>query len=140
MEATLSNSSGARVPHSKLKYRAGIALSALPVLFLLFDSVIKVIEIAPVTQSFTQLGYPISLARGLGVLELACIAVFVLPRTAALGAILLTGFLGGAIATHLRVGDPFLSHTAFPVYVALTVWGGLYLRDERVRALLSLRA
>ena len=139
MEAVLSKSPVARVTHSKIKYRAGVALSALPVLFLLFDSVIKVIEIAPVAQSFAQLGYPIALARGLGLLELLCVAVYAIPRTAVLGAILLTGFLGGAISTHLRVGDPLFSHTVFPVYVALMVWGGLYLRDDSVRALLPLR-
>ncbi|MES1177160.1 MAG: DoxX family protein, partial [Myxococcales bacterium] len=84
-------------------------------------------------------GYPDSLARGLGLLELACIACYVIPRTAVLGAILLTGFLGGAISTHLRIGDPFFSHTVFPVYVALMVWGGLYLRNETLRALLPVR-
>jgi hypothetical protein len=142
MEALLSNSTpvtGARAQSSKLRYRAGIALSALPVMFLLFDSVIKVLKIAPVVQSFAQLGYPDALARGLGLLELACLAFYMIPRTAVLGALLLTGFLGGAISSHLRIGDPFFSHTAFPVYVALMVWGGLYLRDETVRALLPLR-
>lgn len=139
MEAALSNSPVAHLPHSKLKHRAGVALSALPVLFLLFDGVIKVIEIAPVAQSFAQLGYPIALARGLGLLELLCVAVYAIPRTAALGALLLTGFLGGAISTHLRVADPFFTHTVFPLYVALMVWGGLYLRDDRLRALLLLR-
>ncbi|MES1174733.1 MAG: DoxX family protein [Myxococcales bacterium] len=142
MEALLSKSTPApRAPStsSKLEYRAGIALSALPVMFLSFDSVIKIVKIAPVVQSFAQLGYPDSLARGLGLLELACIACYVIPRTAVLGAILLTGFLGGAISTHLRIGDPFFSHTVFPVYVALMVWGGLYLRNETLRALLPVR-
>jgi len=142
MEAVLTDRTpvtSTRPTGSKLKYRAGVALSALPVMFLLFDSVIKVIEIAPVVQSFAQLGYPETLARGLGLVELACIVVYMVPRTAVLGAILLTGFLGGAISTHLRIGDPFFSHTVFPVYVALMVWGGLYLRDETLRALLPLR-
>ena len=75
----------------------------------------------------------------MGLLELGCLVIYLIPRTAVLGALLLTGFLGGAISTHLRIGDPFFSHTVFPVYVALMVWGGLYLRDETVRALLPLR-
>ncbi len=124
---------------SKLRFGFGIALSALPVLFLTFDSVIKLIRIQPVVQSFEQLGYPIHLATTIGVLELLCLALYLVPRTAALGALLLTGFLGGAISTHLRVGDPLFSHTVFPLYVAAMVWGGLYLRDERVRALLPFR-
>ena len=142
MEALLDDSAPVTRAHStpsKLQYRAGIALSALPVLFLSFDSVIKLLKIAPVVQSFAQLGYPDSLARGLGLLELACIVIYLIPRTAVLGAVLLTGFLGGAISTHLRIGDPLFSHTLFPVYVALMVWGGIYLRDEAVRALLPLR-
>ena len=140
MEAMLTNSTLATESRrAKLKYRVGVALSALPVMFLLFDSVIKLIKIAPVVESFAQLGYPISLAAGVGLLELACIAFYLVPRTAVLGAILLTGFLGGAISTHLRVGDPFFSHVIFPVYVALMVWGGLYLRDDTLRALLPFR-
>src|SRR3954470_14923804 len=109
MEALLSRSKSITTPrftNSKLVYRAGVALSAIAVLFLAFDSVIKVLTIAPVVQSFTQLGYPEALARGLGLLELACLVSYVIPRTAVLGAILLTAFLGGAIAIHLRVGNP----------------------------------
>lgn len=141
MEAALIDSTSvARTASSKLGYRAGIALSALSVVFLAFDAVIKLIVIAPVVQSFAQLGYPVVLARGLGLLELVCVAVYLVPRTAVLGAIVLTGFLGGAIATHLRVGDPLFSHTLFPIYVALLVWGGLYLRDTALRALLSRRS
>ena len=77
--------------------------------------------------------------RGVGIIELACVALYVIPRTSILGAILLTGYLGGAISTHLRIGSPFFSHTFFPVYVAALIWGGLYLRDNRVRALASFR-
>ena len=139
MEAALIDSSTATLAPSKFRYRAGVALSALPVLFLTFDSVIKVIKIAPVIESFAQLGYPDALARGIGLLELACLAVFLIPRTAVLGAILLTGFLGGAISTHLRIGDPLFSHTLFPVYIALMLWGGLYLRSDALRALIPLR-
>jgi hypothetical protein len=113
----------------------GVILSGLPVLFLLFDSVIKLVKTQPVIDAMRQLGYPDATARPLGLVLLACVILYVVPRTAALGAILLTGYLGGAIATHVRVEDPLFSHTLFPVYVAALVWGGLYLRDPRVRAL-----
>lgn len=79
-----------------------------------------------------------SLARPLGILLLTSLAVYVNPRTAVLGAILLTGYLGGAVATHVRVGDPLFSHILFPIYVALMLWGALYLRDERLRRLIPL--
>ena len=118
--------------HSK-KLRAGYILGAVPVLFLLFDGVIKLIQIDPVVESLIQLGYPVSLARG--IIELVCVIVYLIPRTSALGAVLLTGYFGGAIATHLRMGDPPLTHTFFPIYIAALVWGGIFLRDERVRAL-----
>jgi DoxX-like family len=75
-----------------------------------------------------------SLALGIGLLELACIVVYVIPRTSVLGAVLLTGFLGGAISVHLRIGDPFLSHTFFPIYVGALLWTGLFLRNDRLRA------
>jgi hypothetical protein len=123
-------------PTPKTRYWAGILLSALAVLFLLFDSVIKLFKIAPVVESFARLGYPDGLARGIGTLELVCLALYLVPRTSVLGAIVLTGFLGGAVSTHVRVGDPLLSHVLFPIYVGLLLWGGLYLRDERLRALM----
>jgi len=118
---------------------AGRILSGLVVLFLLFDGAIKLVPIDPVTESLAQLGYPVNLARGLGVLVLVCTVFYVIPRTAVLGAILLTGLLGGAIATHLRVGDPVFTHLLFGAYLGVMVWGGLFLRDERVRALIPLR-
>jgi hypothetical protein len=114
-------------------------MTALPVLFLLFDSVIKLIRIDPVAQSFTQLGYPVHLAVAIGVIELVCLAAYVVPRSSVLGAILLTGYLGGAVATHVRVGSPLWSHVLFPIYVAALLWGGLYLREGRLRALVPLR-
>jgi hypothetical protein len=110
------------------------------VLFLVFDAVVKIITIDPVVESFRQLGWPVSLSVAIGVLELLCVAVYVTPRTSALGAVLLTGYLGGAIATHLRILNPLLTHTLFPVYVAALIWGGLFLRDERVRSLNPFRA
>jgi len=124
----------------KKRLWAGRVISALPVLFLLFDGVIKLMKIEPVVQSFAQLGYPVCLAAGIGILELACVVVYVIPRTSILGAILLTGYLGGAIATHVRIGSPYFTHTFFPIYVALLVWGGLFLREDRLRALVPLRS
>jgi len=118
---------------------AGVVLTVLAVLFMLFDSVIHLMVIPPVVESFTQLGYPVSTARALGVIELVCIALYLIPRTSVLGAVLLTGYLGGAVATNLRVGSPLFSHTLFPVYVGVLAWGGLFLRDERVRALIPVR-
>jgi len=118
---------------------AGRVLSALGALFLLFDGVIHILKITPVVEAFAQLGYPLGTARALGVIEIICVALYLLPRTSALGAILLTGYLGGAIATQVRVGAPLFSTTLFPVYVALLIWGGLYLRDDAVRALILLR-
>lgn len=113
----------------------GRGLSAVAVLFLLFDSTIKVVGIPPVVESFTRLGIPVTLSRGIGLLELACLAVYVIPRTAVPGAILLTGFLGGAILAHVRVGDPLFSHVLFPTYVGAFLWGGLLLR-RRLRPLI----
>ena len=126
-------------PVSRKKQRAGEILSGIAVLFLLFDSIIKVMVIAPVAESFSQLGYPVSLSRGIGLLELVCLVTYVIPRTSILGAILLTGYLGGAVATHVRVGSPLFTHILFPIYVAALLWGGLFLRDQRVRTLINPR-
>ncbi|MDO1529912.1 DoxX family protein [Fulvimonas sp. R45] len=120
---------------------SGRALSALVVLFLLFDGAIKLLPLPVVTQTLQQLGYPPgeTLARGLGVLTLACAALYAWPRTAVLGAILLTGLFGGAMATHLRAGSPLFTHFLFGAYLGLLAWGGLYLRSPRLRALLPWR-
>jgi hypothetical protein len=91
-------------------------------------------------EAFVKLGYPTSLAVPIGIVLLVCVVIYVIPRTSVLGAILLTGYLGGAIATHVRVGDPLFSHVLFPTYVALLLWGGLYLREDRLRALIPLRS
>src|SRR6266550_7603526 len=117
----------------------GRILSALGALFLLFDGIIHILKITPVVEAFAQLGYPLGSARALGVIEIICVALYLLPRTSVLGAIFLTGYLGGAIATQVRVGAPLLSTTLFPIYVALFIWGGLYLRDEGVRSLIPWR-
>ena len=114
-------------------------LTAIPVLFLLFDTVIKLMRIDPVIDSFNALGYPASLALAIGVLELACLALYLVPATSVLGAVVLTGYLGGAVATHVRVENPLLTHVLFPVYVGLFLWGGLFLREPRLRCLLPSR-
>ncbi len=126
-------------PVSRKRLWAGQIMSAVPVLFLIFDSVIHILKPSPVVEGFAQLGWPASLAQPLGILSLTCVVLYVIPRTSVLGAILLTGYLGGAIATNLRVGLALFSHVLFPVYVAALLWGGLYLRDERVRSLIPLR-
>ncbi len=116
---------------------AGRALTGFTAAFLLFDGGIKLAGHPAVTESSQTLGLPVELAPWLGVITLVCLALYLVPRTAVLGAVLLTGYLGGAVLTHLRVGDPWLSHTLFPVYVGAMVWGGLFLRDARVRRLFA---
>jgi len=118
----------------------GRVLTALPVLFLAFDVTIKLMKIQPVVDSFAQLGIPVELARVVGTVELFCLVLYCIPRTAVLGAMLLTGYLGGAVLTHLRIGSPLVSHTLFPIYIGIMLWGALWLRDSRVRALVPLRA
>lgn len=123
---------------SKLALRAGYGLTVVVVLFLLLDAVMKLLAVAPVIEAMAQLGWPASAvaARALGALLLACTALYAFPRTSALGAILLTAYLGGAVAAHVRLGDPVFTHQLFGVYLGLFLWGGLYLRDSRIRALL----
>ena len=126
----------------KAATRIGYGLSGLVILFMLFDGTIKLVPLDIVIETTAQLGYPASanLARGLGILGLVCTAFYATPRTSLLGAILLTGYLGGTVAVHLRAGSPVFSHTLFGVYLGLLLWGGLYLRDERLRALFPYRA
>jgi DoxX-like protein len=126
-------------PASGKSVWAGRILSALAVMFLLFDGILHAMNPAPVVAAFAQLGYPNNLALGIGIVELACVGVYVLPRTSVLGAVLLTGYLGGATATQVRVGHPLFAETLFPVYVGVLVWGGLLLRDGRLRALFPVR-
>ena len=115
----------------------GRIISGVIVAFLLLDGAIHIAKIAPVVEASARLGLPIDLAVVLGVIELVCVAIYVYPRTAVLGAILLTGYLGGAVATHLRAGSPLFAEALFPVYVGILLWGGLYLRNERLRALVA---
>ncbi len=129
--------SGTQVaPVSKKRLWAGRIISALVVLFLLLDGIIKLIKIAPVLHAFARLGYPESLSIGIGILLLVCTVVYAIPRTGVLGAILLTAYLGGATATHVRVGEPFY----FPGLFGVLVWAGLFLRDDRLPSLLPLRS
>jgi hypothetical protein len=121
---------------SKIMRWTGWIISSIVLLFLLFDGISKLMLIAPVVEATTQIGYPEDLIRPIGIIGLACAVLYAVPRTALLGAILLTGFLGGAVASHLRLEDPLFSHVLFGVYVGILAWGGLYLRDARLRALL----
>jgi hypothetical protein len=116
----------------------GRVMSGLVILFLIFDGAIKLVPLDIVIETSKQFEIPAHLARALGVTTLACTALYAWPRTSVLGAILLTGYLGGAIYTHLRIGNPLFSHTLFGVYLGLLIWGGLYLRDARLRALIPL--
>jgi len=128
-------------PQSKVMLWAGRIITGIVILFMVFDVGIKLIGIDIVRESMLRLGYPESLASGreIGILELICLLLYVIPRTSVLGAILLTGIMGGAIASHLRVGDPLPTHTLFGVYLGLLIWGGIYLRSERLRALIPLQ-
>lgn len=111
-------------PTSGAMLWTGRIMSALVILFLIFDATIKLIPIQPVYDSLTELGYPSTtgIARLLGVITLACAVLYAWPRTALLGAILMTGLLGGAIATHLRIGSPIFTHLLFGVYLGLLAW------------------
>jgi DoxX-like protein len=124
---------------SKAALWTGRILSGVTILFMLFDAVAHLIKPAPVVTAFAQLGVPLQLAIPLGIIELVCIVAYAMPRTSLVGAILLTGYLGGAVVTQLRVGNPLFAQALFPVYVGLLVWGGLYLRDQRLHALIPVR-
>ena len=125
-------------PASRRQLWIGRILSGAGAAFMLFDATIHIMKPSPVVAGFASLGFPLGTAVPLGTIELICIALYLIPRTSVFGAILLTGYLGGAIAAQLRVGAPLFSTTLFPIYVALFLWGGLYFRDERVRALIPL--
>ncbi len=126
---------------SKAARWTGYAMSGLIILFLLVDGGIKLVPLEIVTQTSGEIGLPTDagFARALGILTLIGTVLYAIPRTAVLGAILLTGYMGGAIAIHLRIGSPLFSHTLFGVYLGLLIWGGLYLRDPRLRQLIPFR-
>lgn len=124
-------------PISAVQLWAGRVLSGTAVAFLLFDAAGKLMKVVPVVEGAVKLGYPERVVFPLGVLLLMGIVVYVFPRTSVLGAIYLTAFLGGAVATHVRAGSPLATHVLFPVYVAAFLWGGLALRKPRLVALLT---
>jgi hypothetical protein len=138
-EETLMPSDLQPAPVSKGILWAGWVLSALSGSFLFVDGVMKLIKPAVVVEATVQLGYPESVILGLGIVLLACTILYAIPRTAVLGAILLTGYLGGAVATHVRVGEG-LFPIIFPIVIGALIWGGLFLRDRRLRDLIPLRA
>ena len=119
--------------------RLGRLLGGLAVAFLIFDGVGKLLEVQPVIDGAKQLGYPQDVMFSLGATLLICVLVYLFPRTSLLGAVLLTGYLGGAVATHVRVGSPLFTHVLFPTYVAALLWGSLMLRDARLCAFLPWR-
>jgi len=125
-------------PISKAMLWTGRVMSALPVLFFLMDGIMKLVKPPIVVKSTVELGYPESVILPIGVVLLVCTVLYVIPRTSGLGAILLTGYLGGAVATHVRVGAGAFP-IVFPIIFGVLVWGGLFLRDGRVRALIPLR-
>jgi hypothetical protein len=118
----------------------GRVLSGVAVLFLLFDAIVKLSRHPAAVEGTARLGYPVSIIFALGVLQAVCLVLYLVPRTSVLGAILWTGYLGGAVATHVRVGDPLFSHALFPVYIGVLLWAGLWLRDIRLRALIPITA
>ena len=123
----------------KWMQRTGWGMTGLMIAFLLFDSVSKLVLEHHVVEATTQIGYPLDLIRPLGIIGLACTILYAIPRTSILGAILLTAYLGGAVASKVRIEDPLFSSVLFGVYFGILVWGGIYLRDERLRALIPLR-
>ena len=120
---------------------AGRILSGLVIVFLLFDGAIKLVPWPIVTETMDRMGYGTSdtLMRGLGAITIICTVLYAIPPTSILGAILLTGYLGGAIASHVRIDSPLFTHTLFGVYLGLMLWGGLWLRDRNVRSLIPFR-
>lgn len=122
---------------SRTKRWTGRLLSGIAVLFLAFDAAIKLLLLSFATQATVQLGYPTHLVRPIGLIEAACLVVYLIPRTSLLGAVLWTGYLGGAVASHARLDDGLFGFVLFPVYIAVLLWGGLWLRDARVSSLLA---
>lgn len=117
----------------------GRILTGLMAAFLLLDASMKLLHVPAAVEGTTSLGYPLSMLTPLGIVQLGCLALYLVPRTAPLGALLWTGYLGGAVATHVRAGDSLFGHVLFPIYVATLLWAGLWLRDRRVRGILGER-
>jgi hypothetical protein len=136
METTFETIPVAVSPTTGRRWAARV-LTGIPVLFLAFDVTLKMIQPPAVAEASARLGLPTNLSIPIGLVLAACLALYLVRRTAPLGAVLLTGYLGGAVLAHVRIGDPLLSHTLFPIYVGALLWAGLYLRDERVRRLIT---
>jgi hypothetical protein len=124
---------------SKAMLWTGRTMSGVVLLFLFMDGATKLMMIQPVVNATAEIGYPLDLVRPIGIIGLVCAVLYAMPRTAVLGAILTTGLLGGAIASKMRLEEPLFSQVLFGAYVGVLAWGGLYLRDGRLRALFSLR-
>ncbi len=118
----------------------GRIVSALVIVLMLFDAGIKVLRLPAAVEGTIQVGYPASVVRPIGLVLLVCVVLYAIPRTSILGAILLTGYLGGAVATNVRISSPLLSYGLLPAYVGVLAWGGLFLCDERLRQLIPLRS
>jgi len=127
-------------PDTKKRPWVGYIISILPVLFLLMDGIMKLFKPQVVVDTTVQLGYPESSIIPIGIALLVCTVLYIIPQTSVLGAILLTGYLGGAVATHVRVENPLFTYILVPVYLAIFLWLGLYLRDPRLRKLVPLRS
>jgi hypothetical protein len=119
--------------------RVGWGMTGLMIAFLLFDGVSKLVLESHVVEATSQIGYPLDLIRPLGIICLACTILYAIPQTSILGAIFLTGYLGGAVASKVRIEDPLFSSVLFGVYFGILIWCGLFLRDERLRALIPFR-
>ena len=138
-EASLREGVNPMGGHRKWVNWAGWGMSGLMIAFMLFDSIAKLALERHVIEATTQIGYPEHAIRPLGAVALVCTLLYAVPRTSVLGAILLTAYLGGAIASKVRIDDPLFSSTLFGVYFGLLIWGGLYLRDARLRAMIPFR-
>lgn len=124
---------------SKASKLAGNAISGLLIAFFIFDAAMKIVKPAPVVDASAHMGLPAGLITPIGAVLLLCVVLYAIPRTAVLGALLLTGYLGGAVFANLRAGDPLFSHVLFPVYFGVLLWGALLLREPRLRELIPLR-
>jgi hypothetical protein len=139
MESTINYTVTAVHSQKRTAVWTGRVISAFAVLFMLFDCLTKITQNPYVMKASANLGYPAAMIPVVGIILLACVVVYVIPRTSIIGAILLTGYLGGAVASNMRIGTPLFSNILFLVYFGILVWAGLYLRNHRVRELFSLR-
>ena len=135
----MTDISSAAKPAPKWMKWTGFALSGLVIAFMLMDATMKLMQLPIVAETGQQLGWSPETALPLGVTLLICTVLYAAPQTSILGAVLLTGYLGGAVATHVRIGSPVFSHVLFGVYLGVMLWAGLWLREPRLRALFPLK-